>query len=154
MKIPAFLLCIFPLAGLTSCASIVNGTTQSVAVSTTDNVGTPLESAQCDLTNKRGSWSVTTPETVIVHRSFSALQVKCTKNGYEEADQKVKSVTSEAFAGNIIAGGLVGEAVDAEDGSAFDYPENITISMNPVPAAVQATAPPAGSTQPAPVATN
>ncbi|HYP64669.1 MAG TPA: hypothetical protein VEQ16_12305, partial [Acidocella sp.] len=91
MKIPPFLLCLFPLAGLTSCASIVNGTTEPVTVSTTNDVGAPLDSAQCDLSNKRGDWSVTTPQTVIVHRSFSALQVKCTKSGYEEADQKVKS---------------------------------------------------------------
>jgi hypothetical protein len=145
MKIPAFFLCFFPLAGLTSCASVINGTTQSVMIDTTTSVGAPLEAAQCDLTNKRGSWTVTTPQAVTVHRSFSALQVKCTKSGYEEADQKVKSVTSEAFAGNVLAGGIVGEAVDAEDGSAFDYPESITVAMNPAPAPATAAPVPAAA---------
>lgn len=151
MRFPAFTLCFLPFAGLTSCATIINGTTQPMMVNTTDNIGTPLN-AQCDLSNTRGDWTVTTPASVTVHRSYSALQVKCIKSGYEEADQKVKSTTSEAFAGNVLAGGLVGDAVDAENGSAYDYPESLTIPMTPAPATPVPTA--ATGKPPGPVAAN
>lgn len=140
MRFPAFALCFLPLAGLTSCASIMHGSTETVTVQTTSNTG-PLQAAQCDLSNHKGDWIVTTPETVNVHRGSEPLEVKCTKSGYQEADEAVQADTSGAVYGNIILGGGLGATVDTVNGAAWKYPKSITVSMNPAPVAPAAPAP-------------
>src|SRR5450830_1008349 len=46
---------------LVGCASVSNGTTQAIRVETLATNGTPVEGAQCSLTNDSGSFNVTTP---------------------------------------------------------------------------------------------
>ncbi len=112
----------FPL--LTSCASIVNGTNQSVAVNTT-----PTKNAMCTLTNDKGKWYVNqTPGSVTVHRSYKDLIVDC-KKGNKEAKETIPSKTKGMVFGNAIFGGVIGAGIDVADGSAYDYPENIQVPM-------------------------
>jgi hypothetical protein len=141
MRLPAFALCLLPLAGLTSCASIVNGSTENVTVQTNGLTG-PLQAAQCDLSNHKGDWVVTTPQSVIVHRGSEPLQVKCTKSGYQEADEAVQAGTSGAVYGNIVLGGGLGATVDTVDGAAWKYPKTITVSMIPTPSSAPQPATP------------
>lgn len=110
---------------LTGCASIVNGTNQPVSVETP-----PVEGAVCTLTNDKGTWYVnSSPGSVTVHRSYVDLDVSCRKPGYKVAAQKFKSSTKGMAFGNVIFGGAIGAGVDMANGSAYDYPTNISIPM-------------------------
>lgn len=110
---------------LTGCASIVSGTNQPVSVTTG-----PILGAQCSLENNKGSWFIpSTPGTVVVHRSFNDLQVNCSKRGFMTSSRMIPSNTKIAVAGNAIFGGLIGVGVDAADGAAYDYPNNIDVQM-------------------------
>jgi hypothetical protein len=116
------------VCGLSSgCASIVDGSTQSVSVDTPSVTG-----ATCSLTNNKGEWYInSTPGSVSVHRSYENLVVVCQKPGYDTATDNVKSSTKGMAAGNILFGGVIGAGVDCADGAAYDYPTNIHVPMQP-----------------------
>lgn len=126
---------------LSGCASIVGGTNQSLSVDTVSN-GAEIAGAQCALANDRGTWFVTTPGTVTVHRSYDALNVKCTDTGYQPAVVTSASSTKGMAFGNILFGGLIGAGVDMSTGAAYDYPKLITVPMTPttIPAPMPAPA--------------
>lgn len=113
---------------LTACASIVDGETQTLSVQTMNN-GDPVSGAQCTLSSNKGTWFVRTPGTVSVHRSYDALNVKCSKKGYDDTILAVKSTTKGMAYGNILAGGIIGAGVDMETGAAYNYPDLITLQM-------------------------
>jgi len=116
------------LSFLASCASIVTGTRQQIAVSTD-----PIDGAKCQLTNKHGSWSVPkTPGFVTVHRDFDDLDITCKKSGYKTANKQVKSYTRAMVFGNLILGGPLGGGVDVVSGAAYNYPEQIIVPMRKV----------------------
>lgn len=109
---------------LTGCASIVNGTNQSVSVNTT-----PAGGASCSLENDKGKWYVNqTPGSVTVHRSFQDLVINCKKTRYVGV-KKVSSGTKAMAFGNVLFGGVIGAGVDMADGSAYDYPVDISVPM-------------------------
>ncbi|EKD73652.1 MAG: hypothetical protein ACD_45C00233G0003 [uncultured bacterium] len=114
------------LSFLTGCASIVNGTNQSVSVNTT-----PTKGATCSLENDKGKWYVgNTPGSVTVHRSYQDLIVDCEKKGYPKTVKSVASKTKGMAFGNVVFGGIIGAGVDVVDGSAYDYPTDIQIPMS------------------------
>jgi hypothetical protein len=111
-----------------ACASITEGNKQSVSVTTA-----PVAGAGCSLTNDGGTYFVTqTPGSVIVTRSAADMVITCKKDGHQDATVSVASVTKALAFGNIIAGGLIGAAIDRGTGAAFDYPAMITVPMMPV----------------------
>lgn len=113
---------------LSGCASIVSGANQSLSVNSL-NKGTKIAQVTCTLTNNKGTWFVTTPGTVTVHRSFQDLNVKCEKDGLQPGMLTVKSSTKGMAFGNILFGGVIGAGVDAGTGAAYDYPSLITVFM-------------------------
>lgn len=120
------ILVISGLALLTGCASISKGTNQSLSVNTA-----PVTDATCKLDNNKGTWYVqNTPGSVTVHRSYKDLHVACNKPGYKTASKTVKSKTTPHVFGNAIVGGVIGTSVDVMNGSAYDYPEVITLPMS------------------------
>jgi hypothetical protein len=119
-----------PLITLSACASIIGGSSQSVSVKTTSGT-TDVNGAQCTLTNDKGVWYTTSPGSVTVHRSFNDLNVKCEHDGYIANAGNVPSGTRAMMLGNILFGGLIGVAVDAGTGSAYDYPAPIIINLQP-----------------------
>lgn len=122
------ILFLLPVVG---CASIVDGTHQIVSVQTTA-AGDALSGAQCTLKSDKGTWFVNTPGTVTVHRGYDALDVDCKKAGYQPKVVTVNSTTKGMAFGNILFGGLIGAGVDMSDGAAYDYPNLITVPMQPV----------------------
>ena len=106
------------------CASIVNGHNQALSVETPGC--TP---ANCQLTNSKGSWFVTTPGTVVVHRAYGDLNVECKKEGVQPVAREIKSSTKGMAFGNLIFGGLIGAGVDIGTGAAYDYPQVISIPL-------------------------
>ncbi|WP_208645263.1 hypothetical protein [Paraburkholderia terricola] len=116
------------LLALTGCASIIDGSTQVISVET--RRGTELVSgANCQLTNNKGTWFVTTPGTVAMHRSYDDLNIKCERAASEPGVTTVKSSTRGMAFGNILFGGVVGAAIDMGSGAAYDYPALITVMM-------------------------
>ncbi len=115
-------------SSLSGCASIVSGTNQVMSVETR-NKGEAVVGATCKLESDKGTFFVTTPGTVTVHRGYQDLAVKCEKENMPPGLAKVKSGTKGMLAGNILFGGIIGAAVDAGTGAAYDYPSLITIMM-------------------------
>lgn len=120
------LICIAVLA-LSGCATIVDGTTQEIALSTE-----PEQNAECTLSNSAGSWKISTPGNIQVHKSASTLAVTCTKAGYLESKKFVSAKTAPNTHGNILTGGLIGSLVDASSGAMNQYPAAIVVSMERV----------------------
>lgn len=116
------------LFAMTGCASIVNGTNQPLSVAAEAN-GVDITGAYCKLSNDKGTWFVTTPGSATVHRSAEDLHVKCKKKGEKPGLADVKSSVKGMAFGNVLFGGIIGGAVDAEDGAAFDYPNLIKVEM-------------------------
>jgi len=116
-------------AQLAGCASIVSGANQSVSVETRLDGGVPVKGANCQLSNNKGSWFVTTPGSVVVQRSFEELSVRCEKEEHQVATLGVKSATKGMAFGNILFGGIIGAGVDVASGAAYDYPNVITVPL-------------------------
>ncbi|HYD58768.1 MAG TPA: hypothetical protein VEC35_00335 [Noviherbaspirillum sp.] len=113
---------------LTGCASIVNGHNQVVSVETRYK-GQQVSGASCRLDNGKGTFYVTTPGTVTVHRAYDDMNVKCEKDGLQPGIAAVKSSTKPMAFGNVLFGGVIGAAIDAGSGAAYDYPTLITVIM-------------------------
>lgn len=110
---------------LTGCASIVNGTNQSVSVHTGS-----VKGATCELENNKGKWYVpSTPGSVTINRSYNDLKVNCQKHGYRPTFKQVASKTKGMAFGNVVFGGVIGAGVDVADGAAYDYPTDIDLPM-------------------------
>lgn len=121
---------LFALASITSgCASVTGSPNQSVSIQTREQDGKEISGAKCDLTNKRGTWFVTTPGSVSIHRSNDDMQIICRKDGHENGRAAVVSETKGSMFGNIILGGGIGAIVDHSNGSAYEYPTFIQIVM-------------------------
>ena len=120
-----FCVCISVLL-LDGCASIVSGTRQTLTVSTP-----PVTGASCVLKNNKGQWRVyNTPGFVTVHRSYDSLKVTCVKRYHRPAHAIEVSHTKGMAFGNVVFGGVIGGAVDAGTGAAYDYPSNIVVPMS------------------------
>ncbi len=114
--------------GLSGCASIIDGSSQSVSVKTVAK-GVDVAAASCEMKNDKGTWYVTTPGTVTVHRSYDDINVKCSHDGYTPSIVSIKSTTKGMAFGNVVFGGIIGAGVDMSTGSAYDYPNPIVVEF-------------------------
>lgn len=128
MDRPSLLAVAAVLPFLGGCASIVSGQNQSVSVEAVSPAG-PVSGAQCQLTNNKGTWFVSTPGSTLVQRSFEDLSVRCEKAGYEPNVLTFKSATKGMAFGNILFGGLIGASIDVSTGAAYDYPALLTVPL-------------------------
>jgi hypothetical protein len=111
------------------CATIVKGTTQSVAVSTPGAPG-----AQCTLVSSAiGTKVVTTPATLVLEKGSDNIAVTCRKECFQDGTGIISSHTEAMAAGNVIAGGLIGLGVDAASGAMNRYNAENQFAMVPVP---------------------
>jgi hypothetical protein len=116
------------ILSLTGCASITNTKLQPVSVNTIYK-GDDIEGAKCGLINDKGNWYVTTPGSVTIQKSYGDMTITCKKKGYKTGITSVTSRSNGGVWGNVLAGGLIGYAVDASSGAGFDYPTNINVEM-------------------------
>lgn len=116
--------CLFILALFLSsygCATIINGTTQKIPVSSEPS------GANCVVVGDTTKY--TTPCKVELARKSDHV-LKLEKEGYDPATVEIKHVLSGAVAGNILLGGLIGWGVDAATGSQNRLiPETVHISL-------------------------
>lgn len=122
---------------LSGCASIMKGSSQSINVATPPTTG-----ALCNLSSKEGSWSLTSPGSVMVEKSNEDIQVRCTKAGWQDAVAAIPSSFQGWTVGNIIFGGIIGLGVDAATGAINEYPNAFQVPM------MQVSGPPAAQPPP------
>ena len=109
---------------LTSCATIVNDPNVPVALSFSDG-----SDGECRLSNKRGSWSGTIPQTFQIRRSDDALRFDCTtasgKKGFGSIPSEIEGAK---LAGSIVFFdfGLTDSITDKHR----IYPSNFVIPVN------------------------
>jgi len=117
---------------MTSCATVSGGTTQKVSVKTQSGTE-DVAGANCVLANSKGTYMVTTPNTVDVHRAKDDLSVKCTTDGGSEVVATLKSSSrTGATVGNILllgVGGVLLEGIDKANGAAYVYPDEVTVQL-------------------------
>lgn len=114
---------------LIGCASITGSRNQPISVTATHE-GKPVVGANCQLLNDKGTWYVITPGSVVIQKSFQDLTATCRKQETQKIGATTfKSASEGSVWGNIIAGGLIGYAVDASSGAGFSYPPTLNIEM-------------------------
>ncbi|MGI4859317.1 MAG: hypothetical protein ACRYHA_20810 [Janthinobacterium lividum] len=111
----------------TGCASIVGGMHQSLSVQTKLADGRMIAGASCKLQSSKGTWYVTTPGSVTVHRSNDDLSISCRKSGSEFGNATVMASTRGWMFGNAMYGGVMGANLDASTGAGYRYPDEITV---------------------------
>ena len=137
--------------GLTvcGCASVIKGSSQSIAISTPPTTG-----ASCTLGSAQGNWMVISPGVASVEKSKEDIQVRCVKPGWQDAAATIPSNFEGWTVGNLLLGGIIGLGVDAATGAINEYPHTFQIAMTPMAASYAASAtvtasPPVTTTIPA-----
>ena len=120
------------IALLPACATIVEGTSDNVTLSTNPAGAT----CTIDRNGERVGAVSTTPGSVRIDKSRHDLLVACTKDGYQPATTTAASRFTGTTFGNVIVGGLVGVVVDAASGANNQYPTEVKLDLaeNPKPA--------------------
>jgi len=105
---------------LGGCATLTNGTTQSIPVSSSPSGASVFAD---------GQHVGTTPCTVELSRSASHV-ITLERDGYEGTAVHLTREISAMTAGNLIFGGLIGLGVDAVSGANFRLvPEQVNVSL-------------------------
>lgn len=122
---PIRLFLIGALLLLSGCASVINGSKQSVHVRTL--CGANQVPAACVAENPRGRQSFVTPAQIWVDRDLRGLRISCRDARYQNSAVWVQAVPDMALAGNVLLGGLVGASVDVANGRGVAFPSQINI---------------------------
>jgi len=122
---------------LGGCATVVEGTSQSVAISTQP------PGASCTVSREGVQLSavLSTPGSVKIDKSKRDITVTCSKEGYQTTSVNYSSSFNGMTFGNIILGGAVGAVVDASTGANYNYPKEVTMALPEAVAAAPAAAP-------------
>lgn len=121
------ILALLGVVAVTGCASVAGEKMQPVTVTTIfDNK--EIAGLGCTLTNDAGSWFLTSPASVTVHKSTGDLAIDCKKDAYAGTATAV-SKSNGAVWGNILLGGGIGYIVDRNTGAGFDYPPTIVVTL-------------------------
>lgn len=121
---------------LSGCATVIDGTSQSIAVTTPPTTG-----AYCTLTSNEGNVSVLTPGVAHVEKSKEDIVAHCAKEGWQDASATIPSDFQGWTVGNLVLGGVVGFGVDALSGAMHKYPHAFEIPMQPVKGNIVPSAP-------------
>lgn len=113
------------LASLSACATLVNGTSQTVTISTAP----PGATCTVDRMGARIGAVPQTPGSLRLDKSKNDLSVTCSKSGFQTANITRAPSFGAATLGNIIAGGVIGLVVDAASGASYDYPADIRLDL-------------------------
>lgn len=113
---------LFQLAG---CASLVSGDRQELTVNVTCK-GQDFPS-YCRASNAKGIWDFYTPETKIIKRDASPLWITCDNASIGTYASNHQAQINPVAFGNIIAGGMVGVAVDRAKDALWQYQQTISV---------------------------
>lgn len=127
MKLFASLVLALAAAGLAGCATVMEGTGQSIEVSTAP------PGAMCSIAREGGTLGeiASTPGSIRIDKSRNDITVTCSKTGYRTAEITRSPRFQGTTFGNIILGGVAGAVVDASTGADYEYPGQIDIALAP-----------------------
>ena len=130
-------LALLALCALPSCASIVEGSKQTIAIDSQP------ECASCSFEQdgKQVAEVRCTSGTIEVDRLKHDIKATCTKAGYGVSTQYLDSGFEEWTLGNILLGGVIGLGVDWATGALHKYPERAQVTLQPKLAAAPQAAP-------------
>jgi hypothetical protein len=120
---------------MTGCATVVSGTSQSIAVAS-DPPGSTCELSR---SGERIGAVAATPASVVVSKSGRMITVACEKAGYRPAESNLPSRGNPWVFGNLLIGGLVGVIVDLASGAYGGYPTSVDVKHEPLPQPVPAS---------------
>lgn len=123
------LISFFAFALLTGCASVTGSSMQPMSVAAICDDGKVVKDALCTLMNDKGQWFITSPGSTMIQKSYGDLSVSC-KKGDSTGLIIMSSKSNANVWGNILAGGLIGYAVDANSGAGFNYQNMIAVPMS------------------------
>jgi hypothetical protein len=126
-RLPSMIILLVVLPG---CASLSHGTTQQITVATEP------PGASCTLSREGQSIARidATPGAALVERDKHDILAVCSKPGYATASAPLHSGVAGSSFGNILAGGLIGVAIDSANGADNEYPSAVSIVLAPSPA--------------------
>ena len=105
------------------CCSIMNGTRQEIAVSSSPSGATVYHN---------NAYAGQTPAILELKRNSRHI-IRVEKEGYQPGEAALTKNVSGWVWGNIFFGGLIGFAIDAIDGSIYKIsPDSVQLSLSPV----------------------
>jgi len=112
------------------CASVTRGTTENISIATTPS------GATAEISGLEIPTACVTPCVVQAKRNAD-ITVSINKEGYEPQiiplTKEVPGSGAAGFAGNLLAGGLIGMGVDAATGAAQDHkPNPVIVTLQPI----------------------
>jgi hypothetical protein len=110
---------------LSGCATLIADDVQELRVKLTCR-NKPV-AVSCTARNNLGSWRFISPGAVQVRTDASMLEISCKGQYVPEFTVSVPPLPSWEMAGNLLAGGIFGAALDAYNGTGLRYPENVDI---------------------------
>jgi hypothetical protein len=122
-------ICAVVLFSLVGCASITGSKNQPISITSVCE-GVVVSNASCTLMNDKGTWYVQTPGSVMIQKAYGDLSVTCKKES-AVGNGAFQSKSNGGVWGNVLAGGIIGYAVDASSGAGFDYPPTMTVALSP-----------------------
>lgn len=131
------------LLALSGCASIFNGTTQTVGIQSTP----PGASVRVVDAAGQTVHSGVTPMQVVLPRGAGyfrpgSYKVRYALDGHDPAEAPLDGRMSAWYMGNIVIGGLIGMLViDPLTGGMYAYPDTVASTLAARPAAAAAAAP-------------
>jgi PEGA domain len=139
-------------AAVGGCASVTRGTTENISITSTPS------GAEATISGLDVPTACVTPCAIVAKRSAD-ISITFAKPGFETEvvtlTKEVPATGAAGFAGNVLAGGLIGMGVNAATGAAQDHkPNPVIVTMKPIgPAAPPRPArPPRKPAKPAPEA--
>jgi hypothetical protein len=115
---------------ITGCATILEGTSQSVQITTTPPGARCLVDREGARLGEVGS----TPGSIRLDKSKNDIAVTCSKDGYQTATIAQSPDFQGTTFGNILIGGGVGAIADAASGANYEYPKQVTLALAPMAA--------------------
>ncbi len=107
------------------CATVVHGTAERVQIDSTPG--------GAEVTIDGSEQSVVTPATVMLARGRGHKLV-FRKPGFQDATEHLSSTPSGWILGNVIAGGVVGMAIDASNGAGRKLSaDKVSVTLTPLP---------------------
>jgi hypothetical protein len=126
LKVFKRLLLAIVVCSVSGCATLLDEETQEVQVRflcAEKNIV-----ATCNLQNSKGRWVISTPGRATILNDNTPLEITCKAPFIPSFTVSALPLPSTSMLGNLLAGGLIGIAVDVYNNTGMKYPENIDIS--------------------------